>query len=84
MSGNPKKEKKDRLVRRAEVEERTGLSRNAIYTKMRAGQFPEPYRVGPMAVRWSEREIEAWVPSRPRSHGDGTHRVRNREDDATG
>ena len=61
---------------RAEVEWRTGLKRNAIYKKMRAGEFPEPYRVGRTAVRWSEREIEAWVAALRRSHGDANHRAR--------
>ena len=42
---------------------------------IRAGEFPQPYRVGRTAVRWSEREIEAW-PALPRSHGDGLHCVR--------
>ncbi|MCY4026163.1 MAG: AlpA family phage regulatory protein [Acidobacteria bacterium] len=41
------------------------MKRNAIYKKMRAGEFPEPYRVGRTAVRWSEREIEAWVAALP-------------------
>ena len=53
-------EPKDRLLTRAEVERRTGLGRTAIYRMMRAGEFPEPYRVGRTAVRWSELEIEAW------------------------
>jgi len=54
---------------RAEVEERTGLSRSAIYRAMRAGQLPLPYKVGVSAVRWSENEIEEWAHSRPRSRG---------------
>ena len=69
-------EPKDRLLTRAEVERRTGLGRTAIYRKMRAGEFPEPYRVGRTAVRWSEREVEAWVAALPRSHGDGSPRHR--------
>lgn len=69
-------ESKDRLLTRAEVERRTGLGRTAIYRMMRAGEFPEPYRVGRSAVRWSELEIEAWVAALPRSHGDRIHRRR--------
>ena len=60
----------DRLLTRAEVERRTGLGRSAIYREMRAGRFPLPVRVSAKAVRWSERELEAWVASLPRSHGD--------------
>ena len=63
-----------RLLRRQEVEARTGLSRNTIYRPMRAGAFPEPLRVGPRAVRWPETEIEAWLSARPGSHGDRGNR----------
>ena len=79
MSGKPE----DRLLTRAEVQRRTGLGRTAIYRAMRAGEFPEPYRVGRTAVRWSQREIEAWAAALPRSHGDGIHRAGKREDAAT-
>ena len=72
MSGEPE----NRLLTRAAVERRTGLGRTAIYRAMRVGEFPEPFRVGRTSVRWSEREIEAWVASLPRSHGDGIHRAR--------
>ena len=58
-------------MRRREVECRTGLGRSALYRKMRRGTFPLPFRVGPGSVRWSQREIEAWVAALPRSHGDG-------------
>ena len=70
----------DRLLTRAQVELRTGLKHNAIYKKMRAGQFPEPHKVGRTAVRWSEREIEAWVAALPRSHGEGDHSARKQAD----
>lgn len=59
-----------RLLRRREVEARTGLSRTSIYRNMRNGSFPAPIRVGPRAVRWLEQEIEAWLAGRPRAHGD--------------
>ena len=60
----------DRLLTRAEVERRTGLARSSIYRMMRAGQFPEPYRVGPKSVRWRESEIALWINSLQKSHGD--------------
>ncbi len=61
-----------RLLRRREVEARTGLSCTSIYRRMRAGTFPTPIRVGTGpngAVRWSSAEIEAWLASRPRAEG---------------
>ena len=60
----------DRLLRREEVEIRCGIARTTIYRLMRAGQFPEPVKVGPRAVRWSSSELEAWLTNRPRATGD--------------
>lgn len=65
----------DRLLTRAEVERRTGIGRSALYRAMREGRFPAPLRVGPSSVRWPASEIEAWIASLPRSHGDGIHRA---------
>ena len=63
------------MLTRVEVERRTGLGRSALYRAMREGRFPEPFRVGPASVRWSQREVEAWVAALPRSRGDGIHRA---------
>ena len=60
----------DRLLKRHDVEKRCQISRSAIYRLMRTGQFPEPIRIGPRAVRWSESEIDAWLASRPRATGE--------------
>ena len=60
----------DRMLRRAEVERATGLSRSAIYDLMRRGQFPEPVQMTPKAVRWPESEIADWLASRPRATGE--------------
>ena len=60
----------DRLLRRREVEARTGLSRTSIYRLMREGRFPEPLKVGPKAVRWPESEIADWLAARPRASGE--------------
>ncbi len=59
----------DRMLRREEVQQRTALSRSAIYRLMREGDFPLPRRVGQRAVRWRESELEAWLASRPLATG---------------
>ena len=59
----------DRMLRRDEVQERTGLSCSAIYRLMREGDFPLPRRVGQRAVRWRESDLEAWLASRPLATG---------------
>ncbi|MCY4528729.1 MAG: AlpA family transcriptional regulator [Chloroflexi bacterium] len=60
----------DRLLRRRQVEDITGLSRSSIYRLMRNGEFPVPVRVGPAAVRWKASEITRWVESRPLATGE--------------
>ncbi len=60
----------DRLLRRRQVEEVTGLTRSSIYRLMQTGQFPRPVRVGPAAVRWRVSDITAWLESRPVATGD--------------
>ena len=59
-----------RLLTRQQIEEITGLTRSTIYRLMRSGQFPEPIRIGPRAIRWPQSEIESWIADRPRATGD--------------
>ena len=59
-----------RLLRRAEIEQRVGLSRSSLYRLMRSGQFPKPVQIGERAVRWLESEINDWLASCPRAKGD--------------
>lgn len=58
------------ILRRKQVEARTGLSRSAIYAKMRPSprrpgdydpSFPKPVAVGARAVGWVEAEVNAWL-----------------------
>ena len=59
----------DRLLRRPQVEEITGMGRSSIYRLMQDGDFPPPVRVGPAAVRWRESDITGWLESRPLARG---------------
>ena len=52
------------ILRRKQVEERTGLSRSTIYLRIQEGTFPRPVNLGARAVGWLENEIEAWLASR--------------------
>ena len=56
-----------RLLRRQEVEELTGLSRASIYRLISEGEFPRPVRVSATGVRWRSSDISAWIQSRPLS-----------------
>lgn len=58
------------ILRRKQVEARTGLSRSAIYAKLRSNPkrpsdydptFPQPIAIGARAVGWIESEIDAYL-----------------------
>ena len=58
------------IIRRKQVEARTGLSRSSIYARLRQNPkrpgdydptFPKPISVGAKAVGWIEAEVEAWL-----------------------
>ena len=52
------------ILRRKQVEKRTGLSRSTIYLRIYEGTFPRPIKLGARAVGWLENEIEAWLAER--------------------
>ena len=58
------------IIRRKQVEARTGLSRSSIYARLRQNPkrpgdydptFPKPISVGAKAVGWIEAEVDAWL-----------------------
>jgi prophage regulatory protein len=52
------------LLRRRQVEERTGLSCAHLYRQMKDGFFPKPVRIGVRAVAWPEDQIDSWIEQR--------------------
>ena len=60
----------DKLLRRRQVEEITGVGHSSIYRLKREGKFPRPVRIGPAAVRWRASDITAWIESRPVAKGE--------------
>ena len=57
----------EKLLRRRDVEELTGLSRASVYRLISEGEFPRPVRVSATGVRWKASDIAAWIKSRPQS-----------------
>ncbi len=53
-----------RILRRPEVEMRTGFKRAHIYSLMSRGLFPKAVPIGSRAVGWDSMEIEQWVADR--------------------
>jgi prophage regulatory protein len=55
------------ILRRKQVESRTGLSRSTIYLRIKKGSFPKPIKLSERAVGWLEQEIDAWVDEKIQS-----------------
>lgn len=51
----------ERFVKLDEVKRRVGLGKSMIYRLIQEGKFPPPYKLSPLASRWSDREIAAWI-----------------------
>jgi prophage regulatory protein len=49
------------ILRRRQVEARTGLSRSTIYLRISEGTFPKPVSLGGRAVGWVEAEVQDWI-----------------------
>ncbi|NWF33590.1 AlpA family phage regulatory protein [Stenotrophomonas sp. SAM-B] len=62
MTSNVQSLTSRRLLRRSEVQDRVGLSRSTLYSRMSAGSFPKPVTLS--SVRWAESEAEAWISER--------------------
>lgn len=52
------------IMRRDEVERKTGFKRAHIYNLMKDGKFPKAKRIGMRAVGWDSQEIEQWIADR--------------------
>ncbi len=55
------------ILRRPQVERRTGLSRSTLYQYIQDGRFPKPLQLGPRAVGWLESEVSEWIAARSRT-----------------
>ncbi|MCM2446271.1 AlpA family phage regulatory protein [Rahnella sp. CG8] len=52
------------ILRRPEVQRRTGLKRAYIYKLMREKKFPQAVPIGLRAVGWYSDEIAQWIVER--------------------
>lgn len=50
-----------KLIRIKEVVERTAMSRESIYIRLRKGEFPKQVKLSRRSVRFVESEIEAFI-----------------------
>jgi len=52
---------RDRLLPLKEVITMTGIGKTMIYRLMQQERFPQQYKPGGYASRWSEAEVRHWV-----------------------
>ena len=57
------------IIRKRDIELRTGLCYVTLWRKGLRGEFPEPIRLGPKAVGWFADEVDEWVRNRVRGKG---------------
>ena len=55
---------KNRLIRRKEVQTKTGLCASSIYALMNQGKFPHPIHLSIRRVAWIESEVDLWIEER--------------------
>jgi prophage regulatory protein len=60
------------ILRRKQIEARTGLARSTIYLYIKEGIFPKPVQLGPRAVGWLESEVSEWIAERVKIARDGS------------
>ena len=60
-----------KLLRMADVIEKTGLSRSTILRREKAGTFPAPKAVSEGVVAWLESEIDEWIKALPTKANEG-------------
>ncbi|QEO78856.1 AlpA family transcriptional regulator [Pseudomonas brassicacearum] len=53
-----------RILRRSDVEQKTGIKRAHIYNLMSQGKFPKSIRLGVRAVGWDAAEVDQWIADR--------------------
>ena len=57
-----------RLIRRKEVQAKTGLGASSIYAMMQQGKFPKAVNISERRVAWIESEIDQWIANRIAQH----------------
>ena len=49
------------LLRRPDVQQRTGLSRSSLYNLIKEGRFPRPVQISDRSVAWVSDDIDSWI-----------------------
>lgn len=57
----------DRILRASDAARKLGLGRTSFYTLLKEEGFPRPIALSARARGYSERELDAWLSTRPRA-----------------
>lgn len=58
----------NRLIRRKEVQNKTGLGASSIYAMMKQGIFPQCLNLSDRRVAWIESDVDKWIAERIAQH----------------
>lgn len=68
MTTSKNQQTEQRLIRRKEVQTKTGLGASSIYAMMKNGQFPQCLNLSERRVAWIESEVDQWIANRIAQH----------------
>jgi prophage regulatory protein len=51
----------ERILRKPQVMELTGLGKTTLYLLVKSGKFPKPVRIGKRAIGWKYTDVKAWL-----------------------
>lgn len=68
MNASKNQQTEPRLIRRKDVQAKTGLGASSIYAMMKNGQFPLCLNLSKRRVAWIESEIDQWIANRIAQH----------------
>lgn len=68
MKASKNQQTEPRLIRRKEVQTKTGLGASSIYAMMKNGEFPLCLNLSKRRVAWIESEIDQWIANRIAQH----------------
>lgn len=52
------------ILRRPQVQERTGLPKSTLFQKVAEGNFPRPIKLGTRATGWLLEDVDRWIAER--------------------
>jgi len=51
----------DRILRKRQVSELTGLGKTTLYHMVKNGTFPKPVKIGKRAIGWKISDLKEWL-----------------------